>query len=205
MSHHKLHIRYAAQTGFTLIELVITFFVVGVISTAAYTFFNTSISQYLALHKDSLVFADLATQSQRIANVLRGLTDITAASENEITTYAYFAPNDTYVSKIRYYKDGTGTKLFADVTDMTSNPPVGTEIAGTLKTFTIIDNFNTIAGLDLFDYLDSNGAELTMPVTDLSTIKAIKVNLSVPSKRPVATSDTTMTVKVSLRNRKTNL
>ncbi len=203
MSHHKLLIRQSR--GFTLIELVITFAVVGVISTAAYSFFNTSISQYLALHKDSVVFGDLATQSQRIANVMRGLTGIVSADANDITVYAYFAPNDTYVSKIRYYKNVEGTKLFADVTQMTSNPPVGTEVAGSLKTYTIINNFHSIAGLDLFDYYDASNSEIVLPIPDLNTVKIIRVNLAVPSKRPVASSDTTMTVEVALRNRKTNL
>ena len=191
--------------GYTLVELTIGIFLIGVITTTFFTFANTSVNQYVSLHKDSILFADLATQSQRIANVLRGLTDITAADANSITVYAYFAPNDTYVSKINYYKNQEGTKLFADVTDMTANPPTGTEIPASKKTFTIIDNFQTINNLSLFTYLDSSNNALSLPIADLKAIKQIKVSLSVPSKRPVATSDTTMVVEVSLRNRKTNL
>lgn len=191
--------------GYTLVELMIGLFLIGVITTTFFTFSNTSISQFIALHKDSVLFADLATQSQRIANVLRGLTDIVQAENNTVTVYAYFAPNDTYVSKIKYYKNQDGTKLYADVTQMTANPPIGTEIPNSTETFTIIDNFQTINNLNLFTYLDSSNNPLTVPISDLKAIKQIKVSLSVPSKRPVATSDTTMVVEVSLRNRKTNL
>lgn len=193
------------KLGFTLIELMLSIVVVSVVSTTFFTFFNTSISQYLSLHRDSLAFADLATQSQRVGNVLRGLTDITQAENNEITAYAYFAPNDNYVSIIHYYLTNGNTKLKADVTRMSSNPPIGSPVAGSTKTFLIIDNFYLASNLNTFIYLDSGGTALTPPIADLHTIKSIEVSLAVPSKSPVATSNTTMVVQVSLRNRKTNL
>jgi len=212
MSHHS-HTPYAskdklihnAQKGFTLIELMIGMIIIGVLTTSFVTFFNTSINQYLSLHRDSMSFGDLATQSQRIGNVLRGLTDITQAQDNEATVYAYFAPNDTYVSLIRYYLTDGNTKLKADVTRMTANPPIGVPIASSMKTVTIIDGFYLASNLDTFVYMDGGGTVLTPPISDLHTIKSIKVSLAVPSKAPVATSNTTMTVTVALRNRKTNL
>jgi len=191
--------------GFTLIELLIVFVVVGVISTAAYTFFNTSINQYLALQKDSLVFGDLATQSQRISNVLRGASDITLAKDNEITVYAYFAPNDTYVSLIRYYKSTDGKVVFADLTSMTANPPVGTPIISSKRTITILDSFATVTGVNLFTYLDASGIPIATPINDLHIIKGIRITMAVPSASPVTGSNTTISSQVSLRNRKTNL
>jgi prepilin-type N-terminal cleavage/methylation domain-containing protein len=203
MFHRKLMRKQ--QAGFTLIELLIGMVVLGVLTTSFVTFFNTSISQYLSLHRDSMAFGDLSTQSQRIANVLRGLTDITQAENNEITVYAYFAPNDTYVSLIHYYLTDSNTKLKADVTRMSANPPTGTPVAGSTKTFTIIDGFHLATNLNTFTYIDGGGTVLTPPISEQHTIKSIKVALSVPSKAPVANSDTTMVVQVSLRNRKTNL
>ncbi|CAN5445034.1 hypothetical protein BH10PAT3_BH10PAT3_2740 [soil metagenome] len=203
MFHHKN--RKNGDKGFSIIELMIAMFVVSIVTTTLITFFNTSISQYLSLHRDSLAFGDLATQSQRVANVVRGLSDITQAENNEITMYAYFAPNDTYVSLIHYYLASSNTKMLADVTRMTSNPPTGTPITGSLKTFTIIDNFYLAGGLNTFTYYDSGNNLLTPTIADLHTIKTVKINLAIPSKSPVATSNTTMSVQVSLRNRKTNL
>ncbi len=200
MSVHK-----HSQVGFTLIELVIGLFLISIISTTFFTFFNTSISQYLSLHRDSMAFGDLATQTQRVANVVRSLTDITQADNNELTMYAYFAPNDTYVSLVHYYLTNSNTKMVADVTRMTSNPPIGTPIVASLKTFNIIDNFYLAGNLNTFNYYDGGGNLLTPPIADLHTIKTIRIKLAVPSKAPVATSNTTMTVDVSLRNRKTNL
>lgn len=193
------------QKGFTLIEAVIVIALTGVVITVFATFFNTAISRYLSLDKDSLAFNDLATQAQRIGNVVRGLTDITAVDDDEISIYAYFAPNDTYVSLVHYYLADSNTKLMADVTPMTSNPPIGTPIDAQKKSFQIIDNFYKVANLNTFIYLDSGNNIINTPINDLTTVKSIKVNLAIPSTSPVANSDTTITVTVSLRNRKTNL
>jgi hypothetical protein len=90
----------------------------------------------------------------------------------------------------------------ADVTQMTSNPPIGTPIPNTLRTYTIIDNFKQSANTDLFVYLDSSDNPITSPVADTTTIKAIAINLAVAA---TPNNNQAMTLQVSLRNRKTNL
>ncbi|MCX6725596.1 MAG: prepilin-type N-terminal cleavage/methylation domain-containing protein [Candidatus Saccharibacteria bacterium] len=200
-----MSLRKLSSDGFTIVELSMVMILIAIISTATYTFINTSTSQYLALQQDGIVFGDLAFQSQRIAQVVRGLTDISQASADEITMYAYFYPKDTYASLIRYYTDSTKTTLYADVTTMTANPPIGTPIASTKKTYTIISPFYAPTGINTFTYLDSFGATLAMPITDLHTIKEIKITLAVPVKAPVVKGNDSISLLVSLRNRKTNL
>lgn len=193
------------ERGFTLVELLIVMVLTGIASTTLYTLTNTSISQYLALQADSISFSELTDQSQRISKVVRGLTDITVATNDEMTMYAYFAPNDSYVSLIRYYKNPTNTTLFADVTPMTANPPNGSLINSSQRTFTIIQNFHQSQGINTFEYLDSSGAILGLPINDLHTIKGVRINLAVPSKSPTQSGNQSITLQVSLRNRKTNL
>jgi prepilin-type N-terminal cleavage/methylation domain-containing protein len=193
------------QAGFTLVELLVVMLLAGIISTAAYTFFTTSVNQYLAMQQDGIVFGDLARGSQRIAQVVRGLTDITAASNDGITVYAYFYPSDAYVSLVNYYKNAAGTALYADVTPLTSNPPSGTLISASKKTYTILDPMFVNPSVITFVYQDSAGNVLPSPITDLHTIKEIQVNLAVPVKSPTATGNDAVSLLVSLRNRKTNL
>jgi len=190
------------QRGFTLVELMIIIVLTGIMVTTFFAFSNDSISQYLALQKDGTDFTDLSYQSQRIGNVLRGLTDITSESADEITCYAYFSPNDAYVSLIHYYKNAGNTQLLADVTPMTANPPIGTLITSQKRTYTIINNFYQASGVSTFVYLDDSGSPMTLPVADEHAIKGIQVNLAA---RGANNSDQTLSVQVSLRNRKTNL
>lgn len=196
---------YAAQQGFTLVEIVIVIALIGTVTTILFTFYTTSLSQYLALQKDGIVFSDLAQQSQRIAMVMRGTTDITVANNDDITLYAYFSPTDAYVSEIRYYLGANNTKLYADVTPMSANPPIGTLLTAQKHTYTIIDDYYKAPGVPLFTYLDSGGGSYTLPISDLHTIKGIGIKLVSPVKSPSANGTDTFEVQVSLRNRKTNL
>jgi prepilin-type N-terminal cleavage/methylation domain-containing protein len=189
--------------GFTLIELLVVMVLVAIISSGVYEFFKTNLFTYLNLQKDASSFTDLASQSQRIGNVVRGTTDIVSVADDDLVLYGYFYPTDTYVSLIHYYRNATDTVLYADVTPMTSNPPIGTPITANKKTFTIIPNFKPVAGVTLFQYLDSAGTVLLLPVSDLHTIKGITINLAVPTA--TGGGNQSMTLQVSLRNRKTNL
>jgi prepilin-type N-terminal cleavage/methylation domain-containing protein len=193
------------QDGFSLLELLVVLTVVGIVVATSLGFFTNSINQYLNLQREGMEFGDMALQSQRVTNVLRGLTDITEATSDSLTVYAYFSPNDTYVSLIHYYKNTDKTALSADVTPMTANPPIGTPVTSQLKTYVIIENFFNDTSLKTFEYLDSASSSLNLPITDLHTIKGIRVTLSVPTYAPIANKSTSISSQVSLRNRKTNL
>jgi prepilin-type N-terminal cleavage/methylation domain-containing protein len=194
-----------SRGGFTLLELLVVLAVLGIVVATSLGFFTNSINQYLNLQREGMEFGDLLLQSQRITNVLRGLTDITEATSDNLKVYAYFSPNDTYVSSIRYYKNADKTTLLADVTPMTANPPIGTPIASQLKTYAVIENFFNDTNVKTFEYLDSGSSSLSLPIADLHTIKGIRVTLSVPTYAPVANKSTSISTQVSLRNRKTNL
>jgi prepilin-type N-terminal cleavage/methylation domain-containing protein len=190
-----------SQQGFTIIELTVALVVTAIIITTIYTFFNTSINQYLNLQRDGMSASDLALQAQRLASVMRGATDIVMASNHEMVINTYFSPNDVYVSQVRYYKSEDGTKLLADVTPFSANPPGGTLETSRMVTSSIIDNFYTNETVNTFEYIDSSGQTMSLPVNDLHTIKGLRVNLV--SKPPGVNNS--LSVQVSLRNRKTNL
>lgn len=191
--------------GFTIVEVLISITVATVLALSAYMFFNVSLAQYFALQENSIASGDLVVNAQRIANVVRGLTGIVAADPNDMTMYAYFSPNDTYVSQIKYYLNAGNTELLADVTPMTANPPVGTLITAQKHTYTIISDYLQVNNLDLFTYLDASNTPMTQPISDLDSIQAIKINLAVPHNNPVQGANQQLSLQVTLRNRKTNL
>lgn len=192
------------QTGFTLVELMISMTLVAIIGTTFLVFFKSSFINYLNLQGDASSLTQLDTQVMRVATVVRSLTDITSAGDDDLQIYAYFYPSDAYVSVVHYYLQTTSgtTKLLADVTPMTANPPIGTPLAGQKKTYTIIDNYYQPAGGKLFVYLDSAGSSLATPISDLKTIKGVQVNLASKISNG---GNQAVDVQVNLRNRKTNL
>ncbi len=194
------------QKGFTIVELAVVIVLVGILSTGIYAFFNTSFSQYLGLQQESSTYNDLAYQTQRVSTVVRTATDIVSASQNDLTLYAYFWPNDSYVSLVHYYLASGNTKLMAEVTPMSANPPQGSPLSDQAKTYTILENYFYQPSISLFEYLDSAGSVLGLPINDLYTVKGVRVNMAVPNRTVVpTTTSSTISVQVTLRNRKTNL
>jgi hypothetical protein len=183
---------------------MVSIVLMAVIGTTFLVFFKSSLFSYLNLQSDATNMTQLNTQGMRVATVVRGITGINSAAASDLSIYSYFYPSDTYVSLVHYYLQTTGsiTKVLADVTPMTANPPTGTPITASKKTYTIIASFYQPTGGTLFTYLDFSGNPLTLPITDLQTIKAIQVNLAVKDS---AGTNQALNVQVNLRNRKTNL
>jgi prepilin-type N-terminal cleavage/methylation domain-containing protein len=203
LSYRNLTTGHKAAAGFSLVELLIVIVLIGIMSTAMFTFFKSSLFGYLNLQKTASNFTDLASQSQRIAGVVRGTTQLIDAQDNSLEMYAYFYPTDAYVSKVKYYLNATSTLLYADVTPMTANPPIGTEITASKKTYTIIPSFKQLTGVKLFEYLNSASTTLAPPISDLFSVKTVRINLGAVTSS--TNGNQVMTIEVSLRNKKTNL
>ncbi len=199
MLTHKI----SNETGFTLVELLISIVIMGVIGTTFLVFFKSTLFNYLNLQTDATVTTQLDTQSARVATVLRGTTNVSSAAANDLVIYSYFYPSDAYVSLTHYYLSTANgaTVLLADVTPMNANPPIGTLETDKEKTYTIISNFYQAPGTTLFTYLGLSGNTLTAPVSDLTTIKAIQINLAGKGSN---NTTQTISVQVSLRNKKVN-
>lgn len=203
MLHRRSSEPIQKQTGFTLVELMVVISVVAVIFISFGTFFNNYLILYSKYQQDGSNFTELASQSQRIADVLRGVTDIVSASANDLTAYAYFSPADTYVSQVRYYLSSNGKAVMVDVTPMTANPPVGSLQTANKKTYTIITNYYQAPGGSLFTYYDASNTALSLPINDEHSIIAIQVSLAEPGSH--SQNGQSLNTTVSLRNRKTNL
>lgn len=187
------------ETGFTLVELLIVIILLAVVVITFSSFFTNYLILYSDYQQDATNFTELSEQSERVANVLRGLSDIVSESADSITFYAYFSPVDTYVSEVSYYLNANNTQLLASVTPMTSNPPIGTPITSETQYYTVINNFYLPVNATLFDYLGAEDVPLSLPISDEHSITAIQVNLAEPeSHNPKGQQ---LSITVSLRNR----
>lgn len=193
----------AKQGGFTLVELLVVISLVGILFASFGVFFSGYLKLYTQYQEDASNFSEIAQQSQRISKVLRGVVDFTAVGANDLTAYAYFSPGDTYTSVVRYYLTNGNKTLKVDVTPMTANPPIGTPITASKRTYTIISNYHKQTGVDLFQYFDTTGGQLTLPVANQHNITSIKISLFEPVSH--SPNGIEMTSSVSLRNRKVNL
>jgi len=191
--------------GFTVTELVIVMGIMSLLLITVYVFTSSSINSFMRLQAEGLAQSKLADGSFRVTKVIRGINYIETADADTITAYSYFAPDDQYTSKIRYYLNPSQSQLLADVTPMTADYPVGALINAQKKTVVIIDNFYKISGQPTFKYFDANYNELASPVTDLQAIKNISVRLYVKKYESNAADYVSAEVTVSLRNRKSNL
>lgn len=167
--------------------------------------YNKSIFSFFSLQQSSVNFSQLDGSIQKLADVIRGATDFVSIGSNDMSLYAYFSPDDQYVSLVHYYLNAQQNELLADVTPMTGNPPGGTPITANMKTYTIISNYKFSSSFNLFTYLDAYGNTLTMPISDEHIIKGVTITLEVPQNNPGTSGGQTMVLTVSLRNRKTNL
>jgi prepilin-type N-terminal cleavage/methylation domain-containing protein len=201
--HSNAQATQSSAAGFTLVELLIVISVVVILFISFGTFFTNYLKLYFGYQQDGSNAAELSTQSLRITDVLRGATDLISESGNDLSAYAYFSPADAYVSTIHYYLNSTGTKIMADVTPMTANPPTGTLIASEKATYTIISSYYQPSGSSLFTYYDASGNVLVPPIADEHAIMEIQVNLSEPASHNQAGQQ--LAAVASLRNRKTNL
>ena len=196
---------YRKQAGFTVTEFIVVMMVSSLLLITLFVFTSSSITSFMQLQADGLARSKLAESSLRVTKVLRGTNYIENANADSITAYAYFAPDDVYTSKIRYYLNGANNALLADVTPMTADYPIGTLLTGQTKTVTVVNKFYKISGNPTFLYYDANYNQLTSPVTDVQSIKNITTQLYIKKYDSNANDYVSTSVSVSLRNRKYNL
>lgn len=147
-----------------------------------------------------MAFGNVASQTQRIARVIRGAVEVKNAQNSEVTMVAYFAPSDDIVSQVRYYVQDN--KLLADVTPYTANPPSGVPKPSEMRTATIVSSYFNPTGVPIFRYYDANGQAYPTPNVELTMIKGISIELFARGAEGKVASST---VRVTMRNAKTNL
>lgn len=191
------------SSGFTLVELLVVISLSAIAVASLSSFFLNYIVSFSHYQTDAGNYTQLSTQAIRVSQVLRGITDIVSATSNDIVLYAYFSPNDSYVSQVHYYISNNGKSLSAEVTPLSANPPNGTLLTAQKRTSVIISNYYQAPSTNLFNYYDASGSQISAPVSDEHSVDQIQVNLT--TKATYNSSGQPLSITVGLRNRKTAL
>lgn len=189
------------QAGFSMVELLISAVVLGIMSGAIYLFFGPTVSSFFKIQKTSIDINDKTTAMYRIAQVLRTGTTISEATGTSLTIYAYFSPQDSVLSKVRYYYSPTDKTLKVDRIRAVGAAPNYTYPTANTETKLLLNKVSLTG--DVFSYSDANGGTGPFTLDTYKDIKSIAVNFDSPTT--YRSEKNQMKIDVELRNRKTNL
>lgn len=192
--------RRKPQSGYSLVELIITMAIIGILVTSLVAVTIQSSQGYRYLQTQSNASVDLSNTLNRVAKVVRGATDVTEAGSNRLTIFAYFSPEDTVVKRITYFVDGTDLK--ATVIPPSGSGPNYTYNPADGTTRTLAQNL-TNGGI-VFSYFDETGAQLGGGFTP-TQVKQIGITTIINPNPQLLRKPLTSQTVVTLRNKKTNL
>ena len=197
------------QSGFTLMETMITIFIFGIVMIGT----TTMLRAILVNGRQGTVATGNIDQVGRLANTfenelrngaygVNGAYPVYQASDTQIIFFSTAPKGNGTVSKVRYYV--TGSTLYKGITN-----PTGTTYNAANETITTLITSLSLGGNPLFYYYDGNyngtGSALTQPV-NINNVKFIKINLtSLVQLDQRSTGTFTVTGGAAIRNLKTNL
>jgi len=184
--------------GFTILEILLTFTILGIISVILVTFVFNS---YKSFHKGedyARLQNDSVAASMFLEKELRATTEVVSPSSTTLTIRAYAVSSSSPPDEVRYFLENG--QLKRGLIPPTGSPPDYTYDPAD-ETIKIIGN-NVISS-PLFEYFDQDGTQLTSPVPAAS-VTLIKVNLTIDDDSGKPPEAISTSFKIQLRNLKTN-
>lgn len=196
MSSHK-----SQEAGFSMIELLIVAVVLGIMSGVIFVFFNTSIVSFFRIQESAILTSNQTSAIYRMGQVIRSATRITEATDSAITMYAYFSPQDSTLSQVRYNYNSATKSLEVERIRATGTAPNYTYPVANKETRQILTNVQLQT--PIFSYRDALGSTGPFDATTYQDIKSVTLDIKTNGTRKVNGSE--MKLQLSIRTRKTNL
>jgi len=199
------------QSGFTLIETIITIAIFGIIMTGASLLFinvfktatNKNIAVGTADQARKALF-NFTSELRTAATGSDGSYPLSQTGDSQITLYSSYGSGGSTINKIRYYV--SGTTLYKGVTVPVGNPLAYNAIFEQI--FPVQQNVAN-GGTPLFYYYGGDYGGTSTPLTqpvNINDVKFVKIKLILPKENVTDTTNTfTVTAGASIRNLKTNL
>jgi prepilin-type N-terminal cleavage/methylation domain-containing protein len=199
------------QSGFTLIETLVTIFIFGLLMMGTTLMikdiFSVSQQQNGVLsntNQATLISSAFANEIRNATYGANGAYPINQATNNQIIFYSTADSVNGTVSQIRYYV--SGNTLYKGVTNPGGSP---LSYVGQTEKITPLITQMSMGSTPLFYYYDGNfngnGNPLTQPV-NINVIRFVQINLiALKDVTPTSSNTFTVTAGASIRNLKTNL
>lgn len=188
--------------GFTLVELITTIAILGVVSIALLSLIQSFYKNNAYLIEQTAALDSSRRGIDETIMLLReasygddGTYPISIAGTSTITFFADM-DNDASVERIRYTL--VGETLYRTIANSTGTPP--NYPAAQQSTSTIATNVRNTAATPIFTYFDADGDQLATSSPALAQISSIKVQLLVDLNPNRAPNVFTLSQQATLRN-----
>ncbi len=198
------------RLGFTVIELLIGLFVLGLVALAAWTIlidafsFNDLISLNLGVQEEARNALKMMTAEIRAASPSSGgAHPIAEATTTSLTFYSNI-DNDALKERIRYFLDGEILKK--GTIKPTGNPPAYNPADEKIKE--VIHSVTNGVAIPVFEYYDANYDGATLPLNqpiDELAVRLVKVAVHIEPASRTSLDPLILETQVSIRNVKDNL
>jgi type II secretory pathway pseudopilin PulG len=201
--------RYNSKSGFTVIEILVSIFILTLIGLAVSSFAK-DIFSLNRITSDSLTAQDearraLKSMSAEIRVASPSSLGAYAIAQTATSSFTFYsnADDDSFKERVRYFLDGTTLKkgiIKPSGTPLTYNPTnevVNELIHGVANATTSI-----------FSYYDKNYDGTTQALIepiDIATVRLVKITVVIDKDPQTPPGPMTLTTQISIRNLKDNL
>ncbi len=201
--------RYNSKSGFTVIEILVSIFILTLIGLAVFSFAK-NIFSLNRITSDSLTAQGearraLKSMSAEIRTASPSSLGAYALAQTATSSFTFYSnvDNDSLKERIRYFLDGTTLKrgiIKPSGTPLTYNP--ANEVISEL----IHDVAN--ATTSIFSYYDENYDGTTQALIEpinISNVRLVKITVVIDKNPQKSLGPMTLTTQISMRNLKDNL
>ncbi|OHA21494.1 MAG: hypothetical protein A2849_03650 [Candidatus Taylorbacteria bacterium RIFCSPHIGHO2_01_FULL_51_15] len=206
---HSFKHRSAVESGFSLVEVILSLGILALIGLAVFSF------QKNVLSLNRLISGNLTSQAEARRALKDMSAEIRSASPSSLGAYALaqtststltFYSNidaDASVERVRYFIQGTTLKKGI-------LKPSGTPLAYNPANETVRESIHNIGNgtTTLFSYHDTNYDGTSPPLAEpinISVVRLVKITVLIERSTGTPQSPLTLTTQVSMRNLKDNL
>ncbi|MEK7548329.1 MAG: type II secretion system protein, partial [Patescibacteria group bacterium] len=100
-----------SRAGFTVIEMIITIFIVGVLGAIVTATLTKSLQDNARVEQETIVQRDLSLALDRVGKVIRSTTQLLAASQTNLKIRGFAKSADQAPSEIEYYLENGSWKF----------------------------------------------------------------------------------------------